>query len=77
MARTVTRTRLNMTLHILCLSCILSPIYVQVFQVVLPSSLTIKTMYANLVYTMRTTCPAHPILRDLITQIIFGAKYRS
>ena len=36
-----------------------------------------KTMYARLFFPIRATFPAHPILFDLITRIMFGEEYRS
>ena len=41
------------------------------------SSFSKKTLYAPLLSHVRATCPAHHILLDLITRIIFGNKYRS
>ena len=42
-----------------------------------PSVFPTNTLYATLLSSIRSTCPAHPILLDLITQIIFCEQYSS
>jgi len=42
-----------------------------------PSGFTTKTLYTPLLYPTRATCPAHLVLLDCITRIIFGEQYRS
>ena len=42
-----------------------------------PSCFLNKTLYAPLLSPIHTTCPAHIILLDLITQTILGEEYRS
>jgi hypothetical protein len=42
-----------------------------------PSSFTTKTLNIALFSTIRSTCPAHLIRLDFITQIILGEKYWS
>ena len=42
-----------------------------------PSGFSTKNLDASLLSPTHATCPAHLILLDLITQIIFGGHYRS
>ena len=43
---------------------------------ILPSGFPTKTLYTSLFSPKRATCPAHPILLDLITRTILGEEYR-
>jgi len=43
----------------------------------LPSGFPTKTLYVSLLSSIRATCPAHPILLDVITRTIFCEQYRS
>ena len=42
-----------------------------------PSGFPTKTLYITLLFTIRTTWPAHHILLDFITWTIYGEEYRS
>ena len=53
-----------------------SPCSVSHFLKILLSGLSTKTLYAPLLSPTRATCPAHLILIDFITEIIFGEQYR-
>jgi hypothetical protein len=43
---------------------------------IFPSGIPIKLLHAFLVFPVRATYPAHPILLDLIALIIFGEAYK-
>ena len=53
------------------------PFYTKVFQVVSFPHVSLQTLYAPLPSPMRVTWPAHLIVLDLITRIIFGEQYTS
>jgi hypothetical protein len=42
-----------------------------------PSSFTTKILYEPLLFIVRATCPAHLILLDLVTRIVFSKGCRS
>jgi hypothetical protein len=46
-------------------------------KVFFPSGLQTKTLYAHHLSAICAACPTHPVLLDLITQIIFGEEYKS
>jgi hypothetical protein len=55
----------------------LFPIYLGLPSGHFPWGLPTKILYAPLPFPLRATCPAHFILIDLITVVIFGEEYRS
>lgn len=42
-----------------------------------PSGISIKTVYAHLLFPLRATCYAQSIILDFITRMIFGEEYRA
>ena len=51
------------------------PMYTYVFQVVSVTQVSPpKTMYATLLSPVRSTCPAHLIIIDLMARIVFGEE---
>ena len=76
-ATMVVRTRLDVTLYVHCLSCLLSypSLYVRIFQAFSYLKFYNKILYAFF-FPMRVTWRDYPVLFDFTIIIIFEVKYK-